>query len=129
MRVSIFVILIFFSSTVDFCLSSFFSSSHTHAHYLTFLYTRSLTKRCIHTLSFSRSPSISPTLSHKRNTNICPFFLSHRNLNSQAFNYLTVWDAEKINGCVCDSTRQNYDCSLFVCPNGDDPLTTGQVSE
>ena len=57
-----------------------------------------------------------------------PLYLSTiRNLKSESFNYLNVWDAKKIKGCVCDSSRDLYDCSGFICPNGDDPLTTGQV--
>ena len=34
-----------------------------------------------------------------------------------------------IAGCVCDHRYSGYDCSLLECPDGDDPLTTGQVNE
>ena len=43
--------------------------------------------------------------------------------------YTAVWDAEMIYGCHCDREFHGYDCSLRICPNGDDPLTTGQVNE
>lgn len=50
----------------------------------------------------------------------------------------TVWDQEKMFGCVCDSSWKvglkanqtqasewfGADCSLRHCPSGDDPLTT-----
>jgi hypothetical protein len=52
-----------------------------------------------------------------------------RDSNSIGYKYNGVWDSEKIYGCVCDNSRQYYDCSGFVCPTGDDPLTTGQVNE
>ena len=52
-----------------------------------------------------------------------------RNVNSQQYIYNAVWDAQKTQGCVCDRTRIGYDCSQFVCPSGDDPLTKGQVNE
>lgn len=32
-------------------------------------------------------------------------------------------------GCVCDVAHTGYDCSQWVCPNGDDPLTPNQVNE
>ena len=54
---------------------------------------------------------------------------STRNVMSERFLYDQVWDAEKIYGCVCDEGFSGYDCSLFDCPTGDDPLTTGQVDE
>lgn len=38
--------------------------------------------------------------------------------------YDKVWDADKMHGCVCDEGYEGYDCSLRVCPHGDDPLTT-----
>ena len=52
-----------------------------------------------------------------------------RNINSQQYVYNAVWDAQKTQGCVCDRTRIGYDCSQFVCPSGDDPLTPGQVTD
>jgi len=33
------------------------------------------------------------------------------------------WDADKIQGCVCDPGWQGYDCSLRSCPMGRDPTT------
>ena len=54
--------------------------------------------------------------------------LRTRNINSESYVYNTVWDAKKIKGCVCDVKHTGYDCSLFHCPDGDDPLTKGQVS-
>mmetsp|Transcript_23907 Transcript_23907/g.49819 ORF Transcript_23907/g.49819 Transcript_23907/m.49819 type:complete len:798 (+) Transcript_23907:179-2572(+) len=52
-----------------------------------------------------------------------------RDENSNSFTYSSVWDADKIYGCICDPGRTGYDCSLVECPTGDDPLTTGQVDE
>lgn len=46
---------------------------------------------------------------------------------SQSFEYKTIWDAEKIMACICDVGHTGYDCSEWVCPNGDDPLTKNQV--
>lgn len=43
--------------------------------------------------------------------------------------YTTPWDAERILGCVCDHGYAGVDCSLELCPYGDDPVTTGQVDE
>lgn len=43
--------------------------------------------------------------------------------------YSSVWDAEMIEGCNCDPGWEGHDCSLRMCPKGDDPLTTGQVAE
>ena len=43
--------------------------------------------------------------------------------------YDKVWDADKIHGCVCDEGYEGYDCSLRICPKGDDPLTSGQSNE
>lgn len=45
------------------------------------------------------------------------------------YTYTSNWDADKVWGCECDPEYQGYDCSLRVCPTGDDPLTTGQVNE
>lgn len=45
---------------------------------------------------------------------------------SNKYDYTSVWDAHKIKGCVCDPQFRGYDCSLRVCPDGDDPLTTAQ---
>jgi len=43
--------------------------------------------------------------------------------------YTTPWDADKIAGCVCDSTSFGPHCEYFKCPSGDDPMTTGQANE
>jgi hypothetical protein len=43
--------------------------------------------------------------------------------------YTTPWDAERIFGCVCDRGYSGVDCSLVLCPYGDDPITTNQVDE
>ena len=34
------------------------------------------------------------------------------------------WDADAIQGCVCDFGFTGYDCSLRTCPYGADPLST-----
>ncbi len=47
-----------------------------------------------------------------------------RNHESRQYTY-NLWDADKIYGCICDLGFTGYDCSLRVCPSGDDPLTTG----
>lgn len=50
-------------------------------------------------------------------------------IGSNAISYGAVpnnpktWDALKIFGCLCDSGYMGYDCSLRVCPFGDDPDT------
>lgn len=54
------------------------------------------------------------------------------NMNRMARFYdvsYTQWDAYKIYGCKCDEGYTGYDCSLKVCPIGDDPLTVDQVNE
>ena len=35
----------------------------------------------------------------------------------------TLWDAEKVYGCVCDPPYFGYDCSLKACSSGDDPAS------
>ena len=52
-----------------------------------------------------------------------------RDTKSNSYSYTSVWDANKIKGCYCDVQYSGYDCSLKNCPNGDDPLTTGQANE
>lgn len=47
---------------------------------------------------------------------------------SQSFVYEKIWDSDKIMACVCDVAHTGYDCSQWLCPNGDDPLTPDQVS-
>ena len=44
------------------------------------------------------------------------------------FQYATIWDSEKIYGCKCDEGYSGPDCSLRMCPMGDDPLT-GTVAD
>ena len=43
--------------------------------------------------------------------------------------YTNVWDANMIYGCACDVGYTGHDCSIRLCPTGDDPMTTGQVDE
>ena len=57
-----------------------------------------------------------------------------RNAERTAFSggnwvYASNWDADKIVGCDCDREAGGYDCSMQLCPRGDDPLTTGQAHE
>ena len=40
-----------------------------------------------------------------------------------------TWDAQRIYGCLCDPEYEGYDCSLLVCPHGDDPDTYTQRDE
>lgn len=40
-----------------------------------------------------------------------------------------TWDAGMVHGCLCDAGWTGYDCSLRLCPFGDDPSTTGDVNE
>ena len=40
-----------------------------------------------------------------------------------------TWDAQIIFGCHCDEGWTAYDCSLRLCPTGDDPGTYDQVNE
>ena len=44
------------------------------------------------------------------------------------YTYSSIWDADKLQGCLCDPGFAGYDCSLRECPSGDDPLTTGQAN-
>jgi hypothetical protein len=39
------------------------------------------------------------------------------------YKYDGVWDASKMYGCVCDDKYSGPECTLRVCPTGDDPLT------
>jgi hypothetical protein len=57
------------------------------------------------------------------------FAAKTRNLRSLQYDYSTIWDSHKIQGCVCDYPNFGYDCSLRNCPSGDDPLTSSQVNE
>ena len=38
--------------------------------------------------------------------------------------YVSVWDADILHGCVCDPGWIGHDCSQLECPRGDDPLTS-----
>lgn len=40
---------------------------------------------------------------------------------SNVFTY-SLWDAERVFGCVCDYGYTGYDCSLRTCPFGDDAV-------
>lgn len=48
---------------------------------------------------------------------------------TETFTYEDKWDADKIQGCLCNKGFSGPDCSLRDCPVGDDPLTTGQTNE
>jgi len=49
--------------------------------------------------------------------------------DSKRFAYDAPWDADKVYGCVCDAPYASFNCAQRDCPNGDDPLTAGQVNE
>ena len=51
-----------------------------------------------------------------------------RNHESKQYTY-SNWDADKLYGCVCDLGYAGFDCSLQVCPSGDDPLTTSDTAQ
>jgi len=51
-----------------------------------------------------------------------------RNHLSQQFTY-NLWDADMMNGCLCDLGYTGFDCSERVCPSGDDPLTTTDTDQ
>eukprot|EP00939_MAST-03C_sp_MAST-3C-sp1_P004097 g4097.t1 len=51
-----------------------------------------------------------------------------RNLFAET-TYRNVWDHDMIYGCVCWEGYTGYDCSVKMCPYGDDPLTVGQSDE
>lgn len=38
----------------------------------------------------------------------------------------TNWEADKVMTCICDWGFTGADCSLRMCPKGDDPITTLQ---
>lgn len=40
-----------------------------------------------------------------------------------------TWDATRLFGCLCDAEYEGYDCSLLVCPHGDDPDSYDQRDE
>ena len=41
----------------------------------------------------------------------------------------SLWDADKIYGCMCDYGFTGHNCALRECPKGDEPATTGQLDE
>jgi len=41
----------------------------------------------------------------------------------------SLWDKDKIHGCVCDKGWRGYDCSERECMYGDDPMTLGGSEE
>eukprot|EP00957_Ditylum_brightwellii_P030087 2277496-Ditylum_brightwellii.AAC.1 len=43
--------------------------------------------------------------------------------------YDVPWEADMMQGCICDSGYRGYDCSLRTCARGDDPLTGTELSE
>ena len=53
---------------------------------------------------------------------------STRNHESLQYSY-QLWDADKLYGCECDLGYAGYDCSLRVCPFGDDPLTQSETDD
>jgi hypothetical protein len=44
-------------------------------------------------------------------------------------NDASTWDGQRIHGCQCDTGYTGYDCSLTLCPIGDDPGTYDDHSE
>ena len=48
---------------------------------------------------------------------------------SQRFTYETPWDASSIYGCLCTFPYTGPACLSRICPEGDDPLTSGQANE
>jgi hypothetical protein len=54
---------------------------------------------------------------------------SGHGLATSWFEYSSNWDHDKLYGCRCDSKYTGYDCSLRMCPFGDDPMSGLQVDE
>ncbi|GMF17472.1 unnamed protein product [Phytophthora fragariaefolia] len=50
----------------------------------------------------------------------------HKLIGGDPTTTYTLWDQEKIMGCVCDANYEGHDCSMRTCPKGDDPLTPNQ---
>ncbi|KAG7388490.1 hypothetical protein PHYPSEUDO_012276 [Phytophthora pseudosyringae] len=50
----------------------------------------------------------------------------HKRIGGVASRKYSLWDQEKIMGCVCDAGYEGHDCSLRTCSKGDDPLTPNQ---
>lgn len=40
-----------------------------------------------------------------------------------------TWEADSVQGCLCDTGFEGHDCSLKSCRNGDDPETIDQTNE
>lgn len=40
-----------------------------------------------------------------------------------------TWDAEHIQGCICNENFHGYDCSEMTCLSGDNPDSVGQLDE
>ena len=45
----------------------------------------------------------------------------------QVYVYDSIWDADMLYGCKCDSAFTGPDCSLATCAKGDDPMTGNGV--
>lgn len=48
--------------------------------------------------------------------------------NNQNYTY-TLWDAKKIQACVCDPGYGGYSCEERKCPHGDDPLSPNAANQ
>jgi hypothetical protein len=60
----------------------------------------------------------------------CVSMYDFNHYKNDDYEYSAVrWDAHKITGCICDDGWGGNDCSIRVCPSGDDPLTKSQVNE
>ena len=68
---------------------------------------------------------ISPSI----NSNIYILIHKFRDTSSVQYTYSTIWDANKLKGCICDTGHAGFYCAERNCPVGDDPLTTGQSNE
>ncbi|CAM9232978.1 unnamed protein product [Chrysoparadoxa australica] len=66
---------------------------------------------------------------HGRCLSMREFSNSYRGPAGESYNYKDVWDADSFHTCVCDEGYGGYDCGQRECPQGDDPMTTGQVNE
>ncbi|RLN69096.1 hypothetical protein BBJ29_000697 [Phytophthora kernoviae] len=55
--------------------------------------------------------------------------ISRELYDQDVYVYDQLWDFDVIHGCQCDAGFHGPSCSLKTCPDGDDPLTTGQVNE
>lgn len=48
--------------------------------------------------------------------------------SAAVYTYQNVWDADMLYGCFCDPGFEGPDCSLRMCPTGDDPLTGSSLA-